>query len=154
MVVGMHDAFESSGIFILISSTAYDATEILEVYYLRQQVEQYFDVSKGISRLGPLRVHTELRALGHLLFCQIAMTINLAIQKKKDQYFENREGMFMALRNQKREVFAEWIVTYEGQNNANQFYKKLRIDYTIRFKRQKDAWIPCDTIPLPPDGKE
>jgi hypothetical protein len=42
----MHDAFEVSGIFILLSSLAFDTDEILEVYYLRQQVEQYFDVSK------------------------------------------------------------------------------------------------------------
>ena len=150
----MHDAFESSGIFILISSIAYDAAEILEVYYLRQQVEQYFDISKGISRLTPLRVHTEQRVLGHLLLCQIAATINLAIQKRMNQYFENREGMFMALRNQKCEVFAERIVTYEGQSNANQFYKKLHIDYPLSFKRQKDAWVPCDTIPSLQEDKK
>jgi transposase len=143
----MHDAFESSGIFILLSSLAFEADEILEVYYLRQQVEQYFDVSKGISRLTPMRVHTEQRVLGHLLLCQIAATINLAIQKRMNQYFENREGMFMSLRNQKCEVFAERIVTYEGQSDANQFYKKLRIDYPISFKRQKETWIPSDTIP-------
>ena len=149
----MHDIFESSGIFILISSLAFDADEILDVYYLRQQVEQYFDISKGISRLTPLRVHTEQRVLGHLLLCQIAATINLAIQKKMDQYFENREGMFMALRNQKCEVFAERIVTYEGQSDANQFYKKLGIAHPISFKRQKDAWIPSDTIPSVSDDK-
>ena len=146
-IEAMHDVFESSGIFILISSLAFDADEILDVYYLRQQVEQYFDVSKGISRLTPLRVHTEQRVLGHLLLCQIAATINLAIQKRMNQYFENREGMFMALRNQKCEVFAERIVTYEGQSDANQFYKKLGIGYPISFKRQKESWIPSDLIP-------
>ena len=149
----MHDAFEASGIFILISSIAFAAEEILDVYYIRQQVEQYFDISKGISRLTPLRVHMEQRVLGHLLLCHIAATINLAIQKRMDQYFENREGMFMALRNQKCEVFAERIVTYEGQSDANQFYKKLRIDYPISFTRRKDTWIPSDTIPPPPQEK-
>ena len=150
----MHDVFEPSGYFILISSLAFVADEILEVYYLRQQVEQYFDISKGISRLTPLRVHTEQRVLGHLLLCQIAATINLAVQKRMDQYFENREGMFMALRNQKCEVFAERIVTYEGQSDANQFYKKLRIDYPISFKRQKDSWIPSDSIPSVAENKK
>ena len=83
----------------------------------------------------------------------LTLTINLAIQKKMDQYFENREGMFMALRNQKCEVFAERIVTYEGQSDANQFYKKLGIAHPISFKRQKDAWIPSDTIPSVSDDK-
>lgn len=147
----MLNTFESSGIFILLSSIAFASEEILEVYYLRQQVEQYFDVSKGISRLTPLRVHSEQRVLGHLLLCQIAATINLAIQKRMDMYFENREGMFMALRNQKCEVFAERIVTYEGQSDANQFYKKLHIDYPISFVRRKGTWVPSDTIPSPPE---
>ena len=48
-LAAMHDAFESSGIFILISSLPFDSEEILEVYYLRQKVEQYFDISKEIS---------------------------------------------------------------------------------------------------------
>lgn len=152
-LVDMHNAFESSGVFILISSIAYDAEDILDVYYIRQQVEQYFDISKGISRLTPLRVHTEQRVLGHLLLCQIAATINLAISKRMNQYFENREGMFMALRNQKCEVFAERIVTYEGQSDANQFYKKLKIDYPISFKRQKNTWIPTDTILSPSESQ-
>ena len=121
----------------------------MQVYYIRQQVEQYFDVSKGISRT-PLRVHTEQRVLGHLLLCQIAATVNLAIQKRMNQYFENREGMFMALRNQKCEVFAERIVTYEGQSDANQFYKKLKISYPISFMRRKDKWVATDTIPVQP----
>ena len=60
----------------------------------------------------------------------------------------------MALRNQKCEVFAERIVTYEGQSDANQFYKKLRIDYPISFKRQKNKWIQCDTIPSPQDDEK
>ena len=127
--------------------------EILDVYYIRQQVEQYFDISKGISRLTPMRVHTEQGGLGHLLLCQIAATINLAISKRMNQYFENLEGMFMALRNQKCEVFAERIVTYEGQSDANQFYKKLKIDYPISFKRQKNTWIPTDTILAPPENQ-
>ena len=150
-IAAMHETFESSGFFILISSIAFDAEEILEVYYIRQQVEQYFDISKGISRLTPMRVHTEQRVLGHLLLCQIAATINLAIQKRMNQYFENREGMFMALRNQKCEVFAERIVTYEGQSDANQFYKKLHIEYPISFTRRKDKWVATDTIPSPPE---
>lgn len=145
----MHDIFESSGTFVLISSLPFPAEDILDVYYIRQQVEQYFDVSKGISRLIPLRVHTEQRVLGHLLLCQIAATINLAIQKRMKQYFENRESMFMALRNQKCEVFSERIVTYEGQSDANQYYKKLSIDYPISFIRHKDSWVASDVIPSP-----
>ena len=143
----MHDVFETSGLFILISSLAFDAADILEVYYIRQQVEQYFDISKGISRLTPLRVHSEQRVLGHLLLCQIAATINLAIQKKMQQYFDHRDAMFMALRNQKCEVFPERIITYEGQSNAIQYYKNLKIDCPLGFARQKENWIVSNILP-------
>ena len=59
----------------------------------------------------------------------------------------------MILCNQKCEVFAERIVTYEGQSDANQFYKKLKIDYPISFTRRKDEWIASDTIPSPPEDQ-
>ena len=149
----MHEIFETSGIFILISSLPYRSDEILDVYYIRQQVEQYFDISKGISRLIPLRVHNEQRVMGHLLLCQIAATINLAIQKRMNQYFENRESMFMALRNQKCEVFADRIITYEGQSNATQYYKKLKIDYPISFTRKKNGWIESNSILTSPGNE-
>ncbi len=55
----------------------------------------------------------------------------------------------MALRNQKCEVFAERIVTYEGQSNATQHYKKLNVQYPISFIRRKDSWVVSDTIPSP-----
>lgn len=60
----MHQLFEASGLFVIISSLPHEAEEILMVYYTRQLVERYFDVSKGISRLIPLRVHTEQRISG------------------------------------------------------------------------------------------
>ena len=42
----MHQLFESSGLFVLLSSLPYRTGEILTVYYTRQSVEQYFIVGK------------------------------------------------------------------------------------------------------------
>lgn len=84
----MHRVIETSGLFVIISSLPYEPDGILTVYYTRQLVEQYFDIGKGLSRLTPLRVHTERRVLGHLLLSQIAATINLYIQKKMHSSFE------------------------------------------------------------------
>ncbi len=131
--VEMHRLFESSGLFVIISSLPYQADEILTVYYTRQLVEQYFDVSKGISRLTPLRVHTEKRVLGHILLSQIAATINLYIQKKMHSVFDDSEEMFMGLRNQKCIVYASRIVTNEGQSGATKYYNKFKIKYPISF---------------------
>ena len=151
----MHSIFQKSGCFVLISSLPFKSEDILEIYYLRQQVEQYFDLSKGISRLTPLRVHTEQRVLGHLLLCQIAATINLAIQKKMKRYYENRESMFMSLKNQKCEVFSKRIVTYEGQSGATQYYDKLKIECPISFTRKDETgkWEISQKLILRSDDK-
>lgn len=129
----MHKLFETSGLFVIISSLPYQPDDILTVYYTRQLVEQYFDVSKGISRLTPLRVHKEQRVLGHMLLSQIAATINLYIQKKMHSSFEKSEEMFMGLRNQKCIVYASQIVTNEGQSGATQYYNKFKIKYPTSF---------------------
>lgn len=129
----MHQVFETSGLFVIISSLPYQAEEILTVYYTRQLVEQYFDVSKGISRLTPLRVHTEQRVLGHMLLSQIAATVNLYIQQKMHSAYEDSEEMFMGLRNQKCIVYASRIVTNEGQSEVTKYYDKFKIKYPVSF---------------------
>ncbi len=129
----MHSLFESSGLFVIISSLPYQPDEILTVYYTRQLVEQYFDVGKGISRLTPLRVHKEQRVLGHLRLSQVAATVNLYIQKKMHSSYEDSEEMFMVLRNQKCIVYASRIITNEGQSGATQYYKKFNIKYPVSF---------------------
>lgn len=138
----MHHVFEMSGLFVILSSLPYKPDEILTVYYTRQLVEQYFDVGKGISRLTPLRVHTEQRVLGHILLSQIAATINLYIQKKMHSSFEDSEEMFMGLRNQKCIVYASRIVTNEGQSGSTQYYNKFKIKYPISFNRSGDRLHP------------
>lgn len=129
----MHQIFEESGIFVIVSTLPYQTEDILNVYYTRQLVEQYYDISKGLSRLTPLRVHNEQRMLGHLLLSQIAATINLYIQKEMHTSFNDSEEMFMGLRNQKCIVYANRIVTNEGQSGATQYYNKFKINYPVSF---------------------
>ena len=72
---------------------------MIPVYYTRQLVEQYFDLSKESSKLTPLRVHSEEAVRGHLLLSMIAATINGHIQKKTKLKATNQEGIFMGFRN-------------------------------------------------------
>lgn len=141
----MHKIFASSGIFVLLSTLPFRAEDVLEVYYIRQAVEQYFDLSKGASRLAPLRVHNEQRVMGHLLLCQIAATINLTVQKKMEQCQENRERLFLSLRNQKCEVFSDKVITYEGQSGATKFYDVFHIKSPIGLVKRKQGWKPMET---------
>ena len=138
----MHEIITSAGLFILISSLPYPCDGILTTYYTRQLVEQYFDISKGISRLTPLRGHSEETIYGHLMLCQIASTINLYIQKQMNEMHDNREELLMSLRNQKCTVYDTKVITSEQQSKANEFYKAFGIRCPASFKRKESELIP------------
>ena len=70
---------ENAGIFVIVSSRKHETSQILPLYYIRQTIEQYFDLSKGSSKLTPLRVHSEHALYGHLILSMIAATINIRI---------------------------------------------------------------------------
>ena len=120
-------AFDDVGLFILVSSLPYRDEEILAAYYVRQLVEQYFDIGKGISKLTPLRVWSEESVRGHLMLSMIAATINLYTMNATKKFYSDREDMYMSLRNQKCIDYSTKINTNEAQSIANEYYDKLKI---------------------------
>ena len=142
----IHEIIARAGLFILISTILYKDEDILQVYYTRQLVEQYYDVEKGISRLTPLRVHSKESIFGHLLLSQIAATINLYIQKKMECSAENREELFLSLRNQKCQVYKSRVITCEAVSRANEFYDAFNINCALAFKKEGDHLTPQNQI--------
>ena len=149
-----HKIFESSGIFIILSSLPFKREEILNVYYNRLIVEQYFDLGKGLSRLIPLRVHSEDRVLGHLLLCQIAATINLYVQKTLEHSYNNSVELYLGLRNQKCTVYSTRIITNEAQSSATILYDKFKIKYPNYFDKQGDKLQAHSSLPKSPSNNE
>lgn len=149
-----HKIFETSGIFIILSSLPFKREEILNVYYNRLIVEQYFDLGKGLSRLIPLRVHSEDRVLGHLLLCQIAATINLYVQKTLEQSYNNSVELYLGLRNQKCTVYSTRIITNEAQSSATILYDKFKIKYPNYFDKQGDKLQAHSSLPKSPSDNE
>ena len=149
-----HKIFESSGIFIILSSLPFKREEILNVYYNRLIVEQYFDLGKGLSRLIPLRVHSEDRVLGHLLLCQIAATINLYVQKTLELSYNNSVELYLGLRNQKCTVYSTRIITNEAQSSATILYDKFKIKYPNYFDKQGDKLQAHSSLPKSPSNNE
>lgn len=142
----MHEKIIDSGHFVIISSLPFESEGILPAYYVRQLAEQYFDIGKGISRMTPLRVHSEESVRGHLMLSQIAATINVYIQSKMKKYYENREDILMSLRNQKCEVFGTKIVTREGIRSANEYYSRFKIECPAFILRKDGKLIPRYTM--------
>lgn len=131
------------GYFAMISSLAFDSEEILPAYYVRQEVEQYFDICKGSSNMGTQRVLIEDALRGHLLLCMIASTINVFIQKKmKVLTKENREDLFMGLNNHMCNIYKSVIRIVEPQKKANDFYKAFGIKLPLSYVRKTDKWKP------------
>ena len=133
---------ENAGIFVIVSSRKHETFQILPLYYIRQTIEQYFDLSKGSSKLTPLRVHSEQALYGHLILSMIAATINIRIMNTLKQYHDNRENLFMSLSNQKCLVYRTQINTCEPQSTANLFYKRFKIKCPLYLKRIGDVLKP------------
>ena len=117
-------------------------------------MEQYSDLGKGLSRLIPLRVHSEDRVLGHLLLCQIAATINLYVQKTLEQSYNNSVELYLGLRNQKCTVYSTRIITNEAQNSATILYDKFKIKYPNYFDKQGDKLQAHSSLPKSPSDNE
>lgn len=131
----LNSRLETAGYFVIVSSLCYTEEDILPAYYMRQLVEQYFDIDKGISNLTPLRVHSEDALRGHLLLSMIASTINVYIQKQTKKLATDREELFMSLRNQKCIVYKSKILTGEAQKKANDLYAGFDIKCPISIDR-------------------
>lgn len=120
------------GMFVIISSEDMDTTEILPLYYTRQQVEQVFDIAKNSADTLPLRVQSEETFRGHLMLTFLATALLQMLQreimtKKKRGDKINPEGAFIKLRNQKCKVFATQVIPQEPVKDINDVYKLLNI---------------------------
>ena len=145
----LHKSLENSGLFMIVSSLPFETDGILPAYYMRQLIEQYFDISKGSSKLTPLRVHSEEALYGHLILSMIAATVNVYIQNVTNRIYDDREEIFMTLRNQKCTVYKAKITNTEPQKNANEFYKTFGIKCPLYIEQSNGKLIPRYHLPKP-----
>jgi len=125
---------------MLLSSDDMDTSEILPLYYTRQQVEQVFDIGKNYADLLPLRVQNEETFRGHLMLTFMATAVLQMLQrdiisKRKKKEKTNPEGALVNLRNQKCKVYAHSIVPQERVTTVNDVYKLLGIECPTTIDR-------------------
>ncbi|MCH3919274.1 MAG: transposase [Sphaerochaeta sp.] len=135
----VHDGMGSQGIFMLISSRPIRKEDILSIYYMRQQIEQVFDLCKNNTKMLPLRVQSEETFRGHLLLSFAASVIVKHIQEKVRKTAMTPQGILTALRNQKCKVFDNNILTMEATRKANEAYKLFNI--TVPHEIPKKAGL-------------
>jgi hypothetical protein len=131
----VYDKMSSHGIFILVSSRRIAKDKILPTYYMRQQIEQIFDIGKNYADMLPLRVQNEDTFRGHLLMTFIASVVVKKLQDDLKGTVFNPISLFMSLRNQKCKVYSNSIIVQEAFKKANDIYKHFKIPCPVDIPR-------------------
>ncbi len=134
-----YEEFISDGFFILISKTKYTKEEILPKYYLRQKIEQSYDLIKNETNIQPIRNHSVETINGHLLVSFICQIISQEIQNKFKEDNVSQERLLISLRNQKAEVYPSEVLPLETKRIATLAYNNLKITCpeTIKLSKKK-----------------
>jgi transposase len=131
----VYDRMSSQGAFILIASRRIAKDRILPTYYMRQQIEQLFDIGKNYAGMLPLRVQNEDTFRGHLLMTFIASAVVKKLQDSLKETAYNPISVFMNLRNQKCKVYDDYIIVQEAFKKANDVYKYFKIQCPIEISK-------------------
>ena len=73
---------ERFGIFAIATTRDLPADQVLPEYYIRQDVEQYFDYGKNYAKFLPVRQHQEETLGGHMLLAFIATFVVIMIKNR------------------------------------------------------------------------
>jgi hypothetical protein len=126
------EAMKCLGCFVMVSSEILEVSEVLPLYYMRQSIEQTFDLAKNDVDLVPLRTHTEETFRGHLLLCFMSTVAFITVKR----YLGTRKKLKsmcakMALKDMrfiKCDVFGRTLVMTEASKNANLIINELKLD--------------------------
>ena len=116
---------KTKGMFIIISSEKVDTSEILPLYYMRQTIEQVFDIYKNNADLVPLRTHNEETFRGHLMLSFLSAIVFMQVNQLLDGVKYSAEGAFRALHNLKCKVFDDRILVKEATRKENEIASHL-----------------------------
>ena len=96
-----HDLVQEGGVFVLLSSRKIRADLILSHYYIRQEIEQVFDISKNYASLLPLNVESEAAFRGHLLMTFISTVLLQMLQSEIRNSDFSLDRILMSMRTLK-----------------------------------------------------
>lgn len=133
----LQSSLEELGVFVLLSTRKIRADLILSHYYVRQDVEQVFDISKNYASLLPLNVEKEETFRGHLLMTFIATVVLQMLQNKIRQSTFTLDRILARMRTQKAKVFEQTVIPAEMVKEHNDIYKLLGIKPAKEYPLKK-----------------
>ncbi|MDR1915838.1 MAG: hypothetical protein LBQ58_04600, partial [Synergistaceae bacterium] len=102
------------------------------LYYMRQSIEQTFDLAKNDVDLVPLRMHTEETFRGHLLLCFMStvalMTVKRCLATRKKLKSMCAKMALRDMRFIKCDVFGRTLVMTEASKSANLIINELKLN--------------------------
>ncbi|MBQ8706965.1 MAG: transposase [Succinivibrionaceae bacterium] len=121
------EACERFGIFAIVSTKELSREDVLPEYYVRQDIEQYFDYGKNYARFLPVRQHNEKTLAGHMLLAFIATFIVVMIKNRLnilDSTYTEIPGILSEADAQSDGSAGYEIVTVSEDGVSKQYYIK------------------------------
>lgn len=129
------DEQRQHGVFVLLSTRRIKREELLSTYYVRQEIEQVFDVSKNYASLLPLNVEKEETFRGHLLLTFIATIVLQRLQLQMRQTKYSLDAVLAHMNNQHAKIFQNVVIPSEAVKAQNEIYKHLSIKPAQEYAR-------------------
>jgi hypothetical protein len=144
------ETFINGGKFILITSNDYDINEILPLYYLRQTIEQIFDVSKTYAGLATLRVHTPEGVRGGLMISFLATALYSAINARLSNTKYNAHSALFSLHNSFIKLYDSVAILEDFTKQQKEILSILKVDCPFLL----ESGNPFHKPPLPVVGEK
>ncbi|OUO55050.1 hypothetical protein B5F76_00005, partial [Desulfovibrio sp. An276] len=109
--------------------------ELLSTYYVRQEIEQVFDIAKNYASLLPLFIEKEETLRGHLLltFIAIAVLQTLQLEIRASKY--SIDAVLSNMANQHAKIFQRVVIPSEPTKVQNDIYKLLKVHPAKEYPR-------------------
>lgn len=124
---------KTKGMFVIISSENVATSEILPLYYMRQTIEQVFDIYKNNADLVPLRTHGEDTFRGHLMLSFMSTIALMQMNQLLEGVKYTAEGAARSLNNLKCKVFDNHILVKEPTKKENDIALHLNIEIPLKL---------------------
>jgi transposase len=116
--------FSKCGIMILVSSHKIEPAEVVNMYYMRQSVEQVFGFYKADLNLLPIRRHSDNTVRGYLFLQFLALILFIEVRNRLNEEFTVEQAM-MILQRLKCKVYSDG--SFQVQESAGQQNKIFKL---------------------------
>lgn len=134
----LHRQMREHEVFVLLATRRIKPEHVLSHYYVRQDVEQVFDISKNYASLLPLHVEKEEKFRGHLLMTFLATVVMQKLQNELKATEFSLDRMLARMRTQKAKVFESVVIPSDPVKEQSRIYKLLQVK-PVKEHLRKDA---------------